>query len=162
MARRGLCRHSGGVLRMIYKPNDMNFELIGTIIAVIGIVVSIWKIQRDNIREFQKISDKAENNELKVADIRKDIETMINDRTRIVTDVYAKMEKIERIHAADIKETSRLITENIETVRCSEQRRHDEIIIRLDTLNANVATLTGEWSEYKRTHNGTSRTRKTV
>lgn len=157
-----MCRHSGGVLRMIYKPNDMNFELIGTIIAVIGIVVSIWKIQRDNIREFQKISDKAENNELKVADIRKDIETMINDRTRIVTDVYAKMEKIERIHAADIKETSRLITENIETVRCSEQRRHDEIIIRLDTLNANVATLTGEWSEYKRTHNGTSRTRKTV
>lgn len=140
----------------------MNYELIGTVLTVIGIVIAIWKIQRDNIREFQKISDKAENNELKVADIRKDIETMINDRTRIVTDVYAKMEKIEHIHAADIKETSRLITENIETVRCSEQRRHDEIIIRLDTLNVNVATLTGEWSEYKRTHNGTSRTRKTV
>ena len=145
---------------MIYKPNDMNFELIGTIIAVIGIVVSIWKIQRDNIREFGKIANKTDNNELKVADIRKDIETIISDRTRIVSEVYTKMGEIEQRHTADIRDTTRLINESIETVRCAEQRRHDEIIARLDTINSSLSTLTGEWSEYKRTHNGTTRTRK--
>jgi hypothetical protein len=139
---------------------NMNYELIGTVLTVIGIVIAIWKIQRDNIREFGKIANKTDNNELKVADIRKDIETIISDRTRIVSEVYTKMGEIEQRHTADIRDTTRLINESIETVRCAEQRRHDEIIARLDTINSSLSTLTGEWSEYKRTHNGTTRTRK--
>ena len=36
---------------------NMNYELIGTVFTVIGIVIAIWKIQRDNIREFGKIAN---------------------------------------------------------------------------------------------------------
>lgn len=132
----------------------MNYELIGIVIAIIGIVVSIWQIQRKNIQEFQRLTDKEEQNEKDVATIRRDIESIVVERTHIVKEMYAKLEKVEEMHISDVKEMNKLIADTVDKVKSAEAKHHDEIICELRTIGNNLAKLSGEWQEYRRSHNG--------
>jgi gas vesicle protein len=125
----------------------MNYELIGALITLVGILISIWKIQRGNIERQKGMSDDI--NQTKV-----EIEQMKSDQAETEKDLYNEISCLKNLHTIDVKELAGEIKKSYEKTSEIEQRHHEEVMREIKTLAVELTAMCSTWDEYRSTHNG--------
>jgi hypothetical protein len=158
----------------------MNYELIGTIIAISGLAFGMWKIQHDsNIanhnrevsqgKEMQMITDKVMANEQNIAQMREqfrkeidlncetyrlELENVKRARAENVANAMARIERVEKMRETDVKELSGSIKESMKEATAIEEKHHNEVMDEIKTLTVQLTDMCSTFKEYRRTRNG--------
>lgn len=136
----------------------MNYELWGYVVSLAGLVLTGYKIQqsnvhaqKENVKEFQKLADQATNTEIKV-------ETMAKERSKIVSEIYGKIEKLETSHDVENRAVYDAIEKKFEKLNDVIKENHKETQVSLASLTKEVTQICSTFQTYREEHVGNGKT----
>jgi gas vesicle protein len=129
------------------NDNTMDYELIGALIALGGILISIWRIQRGNIERQKGMSDDINHTKLEIV-------RMKSDQAQTEKDLYNEISGLKNLHTTDVKELAGEIKNSYKETSEIEQRHHEEVMREIKTLAIELTAMCSTWDEYRSTHNG--------
>lgn len=121
----------------------IDIDVIMVVVALIGVVIALYKIQRSNSREMQQISDKVIENEKSIDMVNKN---MIQSNDDLATEI----DELKKLHAKDVSELYKSIQNAVDKTTGIEERHHCELVQKIDGLTLKVTTMCATFEEYRR------------
>jgi predicted nuclease with TOPRIM domain len=137
---------------------NINWELLGTIIAVTTLAITMYKTWKSNIQELQKISDKVEANAVDIAKnhdrYQVELEQVKADRADRVRAVYHEIDDLKKLHMKDVNDLKEVFEEAVEKMEVQNRCDHKEITHALTAIEKELTALSATFTEYRKTRNG--------
>jgi hypothetical protein len=136
------------------------YEIISVMVATLTLIVGIWLIQRNNIKEFQKLSDRVAQNRREISQIQivmtKEIDEVKKDRQGVIGSIVDRINRMEMTKESDNKEIAKVTREANEKIANTEMKHHEETMKEIRNLSEQLTSLVATFVEYRRTRNGDS------
>ena len=137
---------------------------IDTFIAILAIGLTQWKIQKTNIREFQSIADKVDENERnlsrletsskeKCEEIKLEIEQTKRDKVERTRDIYHEIEILKDHHKDDINKVYETLDKKIDKLESKMDVNHEKVIAAISKLTVEVTRVCTQYEEHSKKHN---------
>lgn len=138
----------------------IDWQFWGALMGFVSLAFGMYKFQRSNIREQERMSNSIESNQREIVRVDKRVEKVIEERVGIVKDIYQRMGEVTATHNKDVREMQDLIEESIERTREVENRHHEEVMSEIKMLTIQLTDMCSTFKEYRRSRNGNSNGRK--
>lgn len=128
----------------------LNFEVIGTVVALISLVIALWKIQKSNASEFQKMQDRSEIHADEIENLKLADEKMLTKSDERVKIINGQIEALRSLHMNDVEKMTAKIERTFERSTAVEEAHHREVMAKIELLTEKVTTVCVSFAEHRK------------
>ena len=119
----------------------LNFEVIGTLTALISMVIALWKIQKSNASEFQKMQDRSEIHAEEIEQLKLADEKMLTKSDERVRVINGQIEALRSLHMNDVEKMTAKIERTFERSTAVEEAHHREVMAKIELITEKLTTV---------------------
>lgn len=119
----------------------LNFEVIGTVVALISMVIALWKIQKSNASEFQKMQDRSETHAEEIERLKLADEKMLTKSDERVRVINGQIEALRSLHMNDVEKMTAKIERTFERSTAVEEAHHREVMSKIEIITEKLTTV---------------------
>lgn len=119
----------------------LNFEVIGTVVALISLVIALWKIQKSNATEFQKMQDRSETHSMEIENLKLADEKMLTKSDERVRVINGQIEALRSLHLNDVEKMTAKIERTFERSTAVEEAHHKEVMAKIEIITEKLTNV---------------------
>ena len=128
----------------------LDYEAIGTVVALVTLIIALWKIQRSNAKEFQKMQDRTDSHETEIGNLKIADEKLSAKSDERVKIINGQIEALRSLHMNDVDKITAKIERTFERVQDFEEKHHKAVMGKIDNLNVKLTTVCATFEEYRK------------
>lgn len=126
-----------------------NWEAIITVTGLLTFIFALWKIQRANTKEFQKMQDKSDSHDIEIVELKKSDEKLAVRSDERVKVINGQIEALRSLHMNDVDKITAKIERTFERSTAVEEAHHREVMAKMEVLTEKVTTVCVSFAEHR-------------
>ena len=127
----------------------LDYEAIGTVVALVTLIIALWKIQRSNAKEFQKMQDRTDSHETEIGNLKIADEKLSAKSDERVKIINGQIEALRSLHMNDVDKMTAKIERTFERSTAVEEAHHREVMAKIELLTEKVTTVCVSFAEHR-------------
>jgi hypothetical protein len=119
----------------------LDYEAIGTVVALVTLIIALWKIQRSNATEFQKMQDRSETHSMEIENLKLADEKMLTKSDERVRVINGQIEALRSLHLNDVEKMTAKIERTFERSTAVEEAHHKEVMAKIEIITEKLTTV---------------------
>ena len=118
-----------------------NWEAIATVTGLLSFIFALWKIQKSNASEFQKMQDRSETHSMEIENLKLADEKMLTKSDERVRVINGQIEALRSLHLNDVEKMTAKIERTFERSTAVEEAHHREVMAKIEIITEKLTTV---------------------